>query len=54
MERQQRQYEIKVSGTQALLQRFVEELADVSKVEQAPQMEGRRMTVMLTPNKRKS
>lgn len=39
---------------QALLQRFVEELADVSKVEQAPQMEGRRMTVMLTPNKRKS
>lgn len=38
----------------ALLQRFIDELADVSRVEQAPQMEGRRMTVMLAPEKKKA
>ncbi|MDX1532418.1 MAG: translation initiation factor IF-3 [Rhodothermales bacterium] len=36
-----------------LLARFIEELSDVSKVEQLPQMEGRRMTVMLTPDRKK-
>lgn len=32
-----------------ILTRFVETLSDVSKLDQAPQMEGRRMTIMLTP-----
>ncbi len=34
-----------------LLGRFIEELSDISRVEQLPKMEGRRMTVMLTPDK---
>ena len=34
-----------------LLGRFIETLSDISRVEQLPQMEGRRMTVMLTPDK---
>ena len=34
-----------------MLQRFTEDLADISKVDQAPTMEGRRMTTMLTPSK---
>ena len=38
----------------AMLDKFIQELADVSKVDQAPQMEGRRMTLMLTPEKKKS
>ena len=37
----------------AMLEKFIEELADVSKVDQSPQMEGRRMTLMLTPEKKK-
>jgi translation initiation factor IF-3 len=37
----------------AMLEKFIEELADISKVDQAPQMEGRRMTLMLTPEKKK-
>jgi translation initiation factor IF-3 len=36
-----------------LLVRFIEELQDVAKIEQEPKMEGRRMTVMLSPDKRK-
>mgnify|MGYP006209713305 CR=1 FL=1 len=35
---------------QALLGRFVEELKDVAKIDQAPQMEGRRMTTILAPS----
>ncbi len=38
---------------QLMLERFVEDLSDLSKVDQMPKMEGRRMTVMLTPEKRK-
>ena len=38
----------------AMLDKFIQELADISKVDQAPQMEGRRMTLMLTPEKKKS
>jgi translation initiation factor IF-3 len=34
-----------------LLGRFIEELSDISRVEQLPKMEGRRMTVVLTPDK---
>ena len=34
-----------------LLSRFIETLSDISRVEQLPKMEGRRMTVMLTPDK---
>ncbi len=34
-----------------LLGRFIEELSDISRVEQLPKMEGRRMTVMLTPDR---
>ena len=37
----------------AMLEKFIAELADVSKVDQTPQMEGRRMTLMLTPEKKK-
>ena len=35
-----------------MLERFTEDLADIAKVDQAPTMEGRRMTTMLTPDKR--
>ena len=35
-----------------LLQRFIEELDDVSKIDQPPRMEGRRMTTILTPGKK--
>ena len=38
---------------QLMLERFVEDLSDLSKVDQLPKMEGRRMTVMLTPEKKK-
>lgn len=34
-----------------LLGRFIEAVSDIARVEQLPQMEGRRMTVMLTPDK---
>ena len=34
-----------------LLGRFIETLSDISRVEQLPKMEGRRMTVVLTPDK---
>jgi translation initiation factor IF-3 len=37
-----------------LLARFIEELQDVAKIEQVPQMEGKRMTVMLAPDKRRA
>lgn len=37
-----------------LLERFIEELEDVGKVDQPPKMEGRRMTVILSPEKSKS
>ncbi|MEL6443258.1 MAG: translation initiation factor IF-3 [Bacteroidota bacterium] len=36
-----------------LLARFIEELQDVAKVDQAPQMEGRRMTLLLSPDSKK-
>ena len=36
-----------------MLERFIEDLQDLSKVDQPPQMEGRRMTIMLTPEKQK-
>jgi translation initiation factor IF-3 len=38
---------------EALLNRFIEALADVSAVDRAPTMEGRRMTIMLRPEKAK-
>ncbi len=34
-----------------VLERFVETLSDVAKLDQAPTMEGRRMTIMLAPGK---
>lgn len=34
-----------------LLGRFIEALSDIARVEQLPKMEGRRMTVMLTPDR---
>ena len=37
----------------AMLSKFIEDLADISKIDQAPQMEGRRMTIMLAPDKKK-
>lgn len=37
-------------GTE-LLNRFIEALSDVAKVDQSPQMEGRRMTIILSPGK---
>lgn len=37
----------------AVLDRFIEDLADLSKVDQQALMEGRRMTIMLTPEKKK-
>ena len=39
---------------QAMLEKFQEELSDVSKLDQPPQMEGRRMVVILAPEKKKS
>lgn len=35
-----------------MLERFTEDLSDISKVDQPPTMEGRRMTTMLTPDKK--
>lgn len=37
-----------------LLGRFLEELSDVAKIDQEPRMEGRRMTTILTPLKKKA
>ena len=34
-----------------LLRRFIEDLQDIAKIDQAPQMEGRRMTTILAPQK---
>ncbi len=36
-----------------LLNRFIAELDEISKVDQSPKMEGRRMTIMLSPSKKK-
>jgi len=36
----------------ALLQRFTEDLQDVARIDQPPRMEGRRMTTILTPDKK--
>jgi translation initiation factor IF-3 len=36
-----------------LLKRFLEELADVARIDQEPRMEGRRMTTILSPLKKK-
>ena len=36
-----------------LLRRFLEELADIAKIDQEPRMEGRRMTTILTPVKKR-
>jgi len=36
-----------------LLNRFIAELEEISKVDQSPKMEGRRMTIMLSPSKKK-
>ncbi|HLA63271.1 MAG TPA: translation initiation factor IF-3 [Rhodothermales bacterium] len=38
---------------EAMLSKFVEVLSDVSKLDQPPSMEGRRMTIMLAPEKKK-
>lgn len=38
---------------EVLLKRFIEDLSDVSKVEQAPILEGKRMNLMLTPDGKK-
>lgn len=35
---------------EVLLKRFIEDLSDVSKVEQAPTLEGKRMNLMLSPD----
>lgn len=37
-----------------ILKRFIEELSDVAKIDQIPRMEGRRMTTILTPLKKKT
>ena len=37
-----------------MLERFTEDLSDIAKIDQAPTMEGRRMTIMLTPGKPKA
>ena len=37
----------------AVLDRFIDDLADLSKVDQQALMEGRRMSIMLTPEKKK-
>ncbi|WP_231296272.1 translation initiation factor IF-3 [Rhodothermus marinus] len=36
-----------------LLRRFIEALQDIAKIDQPPKMEGRRMTVILSPTKKK-
>ncbi|MDQ7041018.1 MAG: translation initiation factor IF-3 [Rhodothermus sp.] len=36
-----------------LLRRFIEALQDVAKIDQPPKMEGRRMTLILSPTKKK-
>jgi translation initiation factor IF-3 len=36
-----------------VLARFISELEDVCKIDQAPKMEGRRMTTILSPSKKK-
>jgi len=36
-----------------LLKRFIKELEEVARVDQPPRMEGRRMTVILSPMKKK-
>ncbi|MEM1126432.1 MAG: translation initiation factor IF-3 [Bacteroidota bacterium] len=36
-----------------LLRRFIEELQDIAKIDQAPRMEGRRMATILAPAKKK-
>lgn len=36
-----------------LLRRLIEDLQDIARIDQAPQMEGRRMTTILAPHKRK-
>jgi len=36
-----------------LLRRLIEELQDLAKIDQAPQMEGRRMVTILAPDKTK-
>jgi translation initiation factor IF-3 len=36
-----------------VLQRLIEALQDVAKVDQPPRMEGRRMTLILAPAKKK-
>lgn len=35
-----------------LLARFIQELADYAKIDQEPKMEGRRMTTILSPNRK--
>jgi translation initiation factor IF-3 len=35
-----------------MLKRFIEELQDIAKIDQAPRMEGRRMTTILAPHKK--
>jgi translation initiation factor IF-3 len=39
---------------QAMLDKFAADLSEMSKLDQPPQMEGRRMTILLTPEKKKS
>lgn len=36
-----------------VLARFIQELEDLAKIDQAPKMEGRRMTTILSPHKKK-
>ena len=36
-----------------VLARFIDELSDIAKIDQAPRMEGRRMTTILAPLKSK-
>lgn len=36
-----------------VLARFITELEELAKIDQAPKMEGRRMTTILSPNKKK-
>ncbi len=36
-----------------LLSRFIKELEDVGKIDQGPRMEGRRMTLIISPQKKK-
>jgi translation initiation factor IF-3 len=38
---------------ESLLKRFIEELKEVGRVDQAPRMEGRRMTLIMAPAKKK-